>query len=82
MSDVVPIGWSRTTPPRRDAADLAGLGATSSINPTPATQLSIGVVQARAVLVRPSWRLPPGNHTRTNEVGARSRFKALPAAGS
>lgn len=47
MSDVVPLGLSRTKPRTGTLLTLAGWGATSSINPTPATRLSTGVVQAR-----------------------------------
>lgn len=49
VTDVSPLGLSTTRPRRGELLTLAGWGATSSTNPTPATALSTGVVKVSAV---------------------------------
>lgn len=45
VTDVVPLALSTTRPPVGQLLTLAGWGATSSVNPTPSTQLNLGVVK-------------------------------------
>ena len=47
--DVTPLALSRTKPSTGALLTLAGWGATSSINPTPSTQLYLGVVKVSSV---------------------------------
>jgi V8-like Glu-specific endopeptidase len=49
VTDVTPLGLSRTKPATATLLTLAGWGATSSVNPTPATRLSLGVVKISSV---------------------------------
>jgi secreted trypsin-like serine protease len=49
VSDVKPLGLGKARPSAGSLLTLAGWGATSSINPTPATQLSLGVVKISSV---------------------------------
>src|SRR5664279_4572617 len=49
VTDVTPLGLSDTRPARGDVLTLAGWGATSSINPTPGTQLFTGQVKIQTV---------------------------------
>lgn len=49
VTDVSPLRLSKTAPRTGTLLTLAGWGATSSINPTPSTQLYTGVVKTRAV---------------------------------
>jgi secreted trypsin-like serine protease len=49
VTDVTPLGLSRVKPSTGTLLTLAGWGATSSINPTPSSQLSLGVVKISSV---------------------------------
>jgi secreted trypsin-like serine protease len=49
VTDVTPLGLSRTKPATGTLLTLAGWGATSSVNPAPATRLSLGVVKISSV---------------------------------
>jgi secreted trypsin-like serine protease len=49
ITDVAPLGLSKTRPTIGSLLTIAGWGATSSTNPTPATRLSIGQVKIRTV---------------------------------
>ena len=49
ITDVTPLGLSKVRPRTGALLAIAGWGATSSVNPTPATQLSTGLVRIRNV---------------------------------
>ena len=49
VSDVTPLGLSKVKPSTGTLLTLAGWGATSSVNPTPSTQLILGVVKISSV---------------------------------
>lgn len=49
VTDVPPLGLSTSAPRKGTLLTMAGWGATSSVNPTPSTQLFTGVVKAIAV---------------------------------
>lgn len=49
VTAVTPLGLSKTRPATGSLLTIAGWGATSSTNPTPATQLSTGVVKVSAI---------------------------------
>ena len=49
VTDVKPLGLSRTKPTTGTLLTLAGWGATSSVNPAPATRLSLGTVKISSV---------------------------------
>jgi secreted trypsin-like serine protease len=49
IADVAPLGLSKTRPASGSLLTIAGWGATSSFNPTPATRLSTGQVKIRTV---------------------------------
>ena len=49
VTDVSPLALSTSTPANGQLLTLAGWGATSSVNPTPSTRLSTGVVKISSV---------------------------------
>jgi secreted trypsin-like serine protease len=49
VADVTPLGLSKVKPSTGSLLTLAGWGATSSVNPTPSTQLFLGVVKISSV---------------------------------
>lgn len=49
VSDVVPLALNRAKPAVGGVLTIAGWGATSSVNPVPATRLSVGQVKIRTV---------------------------------
>jgi secreted trypsin-like serine protease len=49
VTDVTPLGVSKVKPSTGSLLTLAGWGATSSVNPTPSTQLILGVVKISSV---------------------------------
>jgi secreted trypsin-like serine protease len=49
VTDVTPLGLSKVKPSAGALLTLAGWGATSSVNPTPSTQLILGVVKISSV---------------------------------
>lgn len=49
VTDVTPLGLSKSKPTTGSLLTLAGWGATSDINPTPSTQLYFGVVKVSSV---------------------------------
>jgi V8-like Glu-specific endopeptidase len=49
VTDVAPLGLSKVKPSTGALLTLAGWGATSSVNPTPSTQLVLGVVKISSV---------------------------------
>jgi secreted trypsin-like serine protease len=49
ITDVTPLGLSKTRPATGALLTIAGWGATSSTNPTPATRLSTGQVKIQTV---------------------------------
>jgi secreted trypsin-like serine protease len=49
VTDVTPLGLRKVKPSTGSLLTLAGWGATSSVNPTPSTQLILGVVKISSV---------------------------------
>jgi secreted trypsin-like serine protease len=49
VSDVTPLALNKTTPATGSLLTLAGWGATSSVNPTPSTNLNLGTVKISSV---------------------------------
>ena len=49
VTAVTPLGLSKTRPATGSLLTIAGWGATSSTNPSPATELSTGVVKISAI---------------------------------
>ncbi len=73
VTDVVPLALRATKPATGTILTLAGWGATSSVNPRPATRLSIG--QVKITRVRPSTVSVVGYFPRARHERLPVRFR-------